>query len=492
MSDLEARPVGNFFGPFFKIKFYNPNPQPIPKPKNLPEDATGDFAGFFPQATISDLAEEISADNLSKQQEIDSRHIENYAANLVIHSFPGMETMTLTLTPPRQDGLDLLKSGIFQYGGLIGVKFGYEAGNLITKERVFIITQPGVDYGRDITFTIVGIDAFSHVSKLRVSNEMYKREEFRSDRLLLARLANAMSFNLDYFQNFNENKNHPINAIKDDIPIPQAPSDWELFKTVCRSNGIVWHTLPGPNLILYDRQLVTASPISYTFRWYDVPVTDRDIPVSNFKPNPIAAIFAPSSYKSQLNISYDRDTGQTRYEVFSSDKDTNMSHSGDKTDKTVAGTDDFYDQTILTEEGPITLPSYKSALLKEQLQVGSVISSPQNENNALEKARNESRDAARIANFTATITAPGHPDVMPPMNIEVKGSGIFDGPYYVLSAKHSIGTNGYDMTLELLKTVSDTGNSTRVKKPPGQEDPQPTPRGPDDTSSGFFSDAEVP
>lgn len=242
--------------------------------------------------------------------------------------------------------------------------------------------------------------------------------------------------------------------------------------------------------MIYDRRDMPTAPIDYNFFWYDQATSDRDIPMMTFTTNPLPTIFAPPSFVSSLHISTNTDTNQTKYETYDQSKDNTTPEMGDPmTDKTVAGMADKYGQTIIMEAGSVVkTPPYtaQNAAFK-QLQVGKISSHPANANSGLDYHRNESRDSALMANTTATLTAPGHPDVIPPMNIFVRGVGEktwgFGGPYNILSAVHTIGTNGYEMSLELLKTVSNSGNTAlNTKLPPGHGTKPPTPNGNKDST----------
>ena len=480
----KARPVGNFYGPFFSVKFYPPVVEPKTLSINIP----------FGEPII------ISFEDVSKQQTINAAKnlAPKYAANLSVQFHPGVALMTLTLTPTYDDAIQLLKSGLFQYGGVVGVKWGYASENLVTDEYPFIINQPKVQFGRETIITISGVDAFSYITKLQRQTEMYPRATYASDYDVLGQIALNLNYQLVVDASSAaalKKPDHPANITKSS-PVPEASSDWDLFKILCRADGLVWHYSTSDKsciLTIYDRRFITKSNVDYNFYWYGSPGSDRDIPMMNFTTNPLPTIFAPKSLRNSFTTTHDPDTGQIKYETLDTSSDSNTSHMGDsKVDRTVAGTDNLHGQVITMSNGKtIIIPSYNVKLSDGTIAQARVGQHAPCANNSASRdiINNNTRDAALIANTTATLTAPGHPDVIPPMVVNIRGVGgeeLFDGDYYIISTKHNVGTGvGYEMSLELLRTTTArTGNAVpNAKEAPGtqEEPPPPNPRTSDDT-----------
>jgi hypothetical protein len=247
-------------------------------------------------------------------------------------------------------------------------------------------------------------------------------------------------------------------------------TDWDLFINVCKGNNLTFTIGPENKIFLVDRRMFASKP-DYTFFWYDQPKNDHDIPMTNFVTNPLPTVFLPSEYVSKFISHFDPDTGKIVYELYDPSKDSeNATQGPSKASRTVAGPGDKAGETL--KIGNTTIkpnPTYDQDSLPAA--VGKLASVPHFGNNAVEKHRGDSRDAALMANTTATLIAPGHPDVLPPLNVYVRGVGDdFEGTYYLISARHVIGTNGYEMTLDLLRTTTDyAANASRNTKQTGGE-----------------------
>jgi hypothetical protein len=408
--------------------------------------------------------------------------------------------MTLTLTPPYQDAIALLKSGCFQFGGVVGVKWGYASENLITDEYPFIINQPKVQFGRDTTITITGIDAFNHIAKLQKSISQYSRTDYPTDHELLGKIAQNIGYQLAIdpsSQAWLDSQDSLWFLNRTDTPVPTAKTDRELFRKICKNNNLVY-TLGsdkgGNKLIIYDMQYVTKNSVTYNFYWYGNSVSDMDIPIINFTTNPLMTIFAPSSLRSQHTTSKDADSGQIKTQILDTATDTHSSHQGDKNiDFTITGTANLKDQRVQLESGTLVIPAHNIQLSKdgntiEAIRVGEHTPVPDRSLTRYNK-NNQARDVSRHVNTRATLIAPGHPDLIPPLNIYVRGVGgedLFDGAYYILSSKHTIGTSGYEMSHELIRTTTaKTGNvAANTQEAPGESTAQPaqTPKSADDTT----------
>lgn len=469
-----ARPAGNFFGPFVSVRF------------------------FESDANVSDPIDEdgvvvITPSNLQRQAEIDSRNIQNYLANAVIEFSPGSATLELTLTPPYADALDLLETGILVYQTLVCVRWGYTAGNLF-QERLFIINQPKVVFGRDISITLSAVDAFSHSMRQRDSKSKWKRQVYRSDYELLVALANVTGHTINFFGKgavIPGNRKHSLNVIKVN-PIEDCSSDWELFLKICQGNDVV-PTVGEKNVItLYDRNTIASEDPTYNFFWYDQPVLANDIPMTSFTVNPTEVIYGPKDAVRKLISHVDADTGKVIFNVYEPATDPSAASAGDpKIDKNIFGTQSMNNQEIITCGNLPIKP--KPTMDKARLDAnGNPIpeafskneSHPQYANNANTKLEMHSQDASLQGNTSAVIVAPGHPDVIPPMGVTVRGVGkLFSGDYYMTSARHTIGTGGYEMQLNIVRTTTHDADNTQTNtKTPDGAPPAMTGAGPDVTS----------
>jgi hypothetical protein len=472
-----ARPAGDFFGPYFKVKFFDPNPQ-------AQVDANGQVV------KQDDGSITLSPESQQKQETFD--RLQSFVSNITITCPPGTAMLSLTMTPPYQDALDLLETHAFTYGQYVGVRWGYASDDLVSQEHIFLISQPKVTFGKDTIITISGVDSFSGSMRQRTTKSKWSRKVYNRDILLLTELAKRCNYKIDAQSKtavIINSTDHPLNKIKTDesSPIEDAESDSALFSIICRGNN-VGYVIKGDTISLYDRKASVREATSYNFFWYGQSESPNDIPMISFTTNPTDIIFAPAKEaESKLITHVDPDTGEVTYEVYEPSKDANNAAEGDpKKDGSVVGTSDKQNQAIKTETAEIKKPSFKDNK-GNIISFGAHASVPHNANNGVEKQKEESKDVAQMVNTTATLVAPGHPDVMPPMNVNVRGVGIFSGSYYLLEAKHTIGTGGYEMQLELIRTTTPGGkvNQTNTQETPGSGSKNNTPditTNPDDTS----------
>jgi len=439
------RAAGNFFGPFFSIRFFEPDSN-----VSDPEDEDG--------------VTQVSASNPQKQSEIDSRNLQNYVSNVAIEFSPGSATLELSLTPPLSDALDLLEAGVLVFGTLVSVKWGYTEGNLF-QERLFTINQPKVSFGRDVTINLSAVDTFSHAMRQRDTKSRWKRKIYPTDYALLTALANVTGHTLNFFAKgavSTADPKHPLNTIKV-TPIEDAISDWELFLKICKGNDVVPHYGERNTIILYDRNSIASEKPDYNFFWYDQVSLPNDIPMISFTTNPEDTIYGPKDAVRKLISHVDTDTGRVIFNVYEPAKDGSAISSGDPlTDKSALGTQSMQGQEVTTSNNlPIKpkpsmdKPGVGSNGKPTPESFSKIESHPQNANNANTKLEAHAQDASLQGNTSAIIIAPGHPDALPPMSLTVRGVGkLFNGNYYVVSAKHTIGTSGYEMMLRVMRTTT--------------------------------------
>lgn len=484
---LPPRPVGDFYGPFFRVEFFASK-----------QTATGvpDSPAFPPLTGIPAIDQinqlKASTDNAFKlasdvklQFQLDSTQLQNYAAHLSITSNGGGPlSFTLTLTPPYDVAIAILDNRLVRFESLVKVQWGYTGTSsgreLLSDEYVFKLMQPKCTFGRDIILTLQGWDVASSVLKTRERKEILTREKFPTDFDLIKELLRPMNIQID--DSLIPDKSRGLYAVKSS-PIEQQDNDWILFRDMCRNNNLSFHITRDNHMLVYDMNLIVGLNTDYRFLWYRQMETDRDIPMMNFTANVLDTIFTSGAARSVAAINTDLDSGSIKLNKLEAPKLSDNKTEGDKTDRSAAGTGNYTGTNQpVGSVNVISKPPYTPFIS------GKVLSQPSSLNNRDEHAKQLVREAALMANTNATLVAPGMPDVFPPMNIRVEGVGeSFSGDYSVLSAKHEIGTGGYEMTLEVYRTLSSpltTDGNLPISTPtePGASTGgTPTPASPDST-----------
>lgn len=458
-----VRPTNDFFGPSYRIKFYAPN-----QAEKIPEDA--DAAVERPQLT-------------EDQQVLDGLAIQNYVTSLTIESFTGMMKCEVVIAPPFEDAINILEKRAIQFNGTMGIKWGYADQDLISGEHLFTIIHPRVSFSKDVTITITGIDTVSNGTKRETTKKVYTREKYKKDIFILNEIATRYDFTIDRTyapKSSSLTKPEKIDAIKT-TAVPQAGNDWQLFKAICQENELHFNIGSGNTIFLARQTSITSLPTDYRFLWYGAPQDNYDIPMMSFTTNVIPSIFTPDSAIAQglLTTKVDTDSNTVKARNLDGSRSPEFTAEGDKkVDNTAAGTTQQQGQPSKTEDAIIkSIPSFDVNIY------GMHISIP---NLAADKSIMLARESHNTVNTTATIIAPGHPDVVPPLNIEVANVGPFSGKYMLIKSKHVLNQSGYEMTLEAVRTTSPSkvvfGNPANVgpsstsdgKAPSGGKDPNIT------------------
>jgi len=461
--------VGDFFGPFFRIKVLS---KTAPRP--------GDQEDSGAPLGISSVVKAIkmAGDALKEARDqilIDSRNLQNYAANLSIQMFPGVKLMTLTMTPPREDAQQLIKDEIFKFGQLVEVQWGYSTEQEIkaSENHLFVITQPNVKYSNDITFTLTGLDVFSNDSKNRRSVivlDKDKSKKFTPLEILNSLAKDHLKLKIELRSETLSNPFHPIN-LPLNTPIPSAMCDWDIFKMLCEQINILFYIGEENKIVLFDKDGISNIPPTYKFTWFRQPQDSYTIPIMTFNTNVIPKLFSSPEKIAIKELKVDNDSDKININSLNTTDGQKQSSQGSKDSKTIGGTGFNKGESIQisNQESIVPFPAISEAL--DTVAFYAVAA------REYSRAKSLWANSQYQWNTTATLTSVGFPDVVPPMNVSIMGvDQKFEGPYYLLEARHTIGTGGYEMSLNLIKTTTSVSDG---------ELPNPTPRpnNPADSSS---------
>jgi hypothetical protein len=467
------RDVGDFFSPFFRVAFRSLGKElgVVQEFAGQEEFQTTSLAGT---ATTSDTSNPTQLKFLSTQ-------LPNYAASLSIEALIGAPLkFTLTLTPPYDDAVQIVDNKLVGYGTLVKVQWGYTSNssnnNLLSDIYVFRNEHPAVEYGQDITITLSGLDLVAGAGMRNTSKVVYNRLLFPTDYHILLALFAKTKLQLDI-------TNVPPTStlfLPQLFPptLEQHSTDWQFIRQILSDNNLAGHA-QGAVFKVYSPSQLGSEQIAYRFLFRLQPEDKRDIPMMSFNGNPRPWIFNPPEARGLRAISSDPDSGATTAEDMTAaglaDQqnvgDSNSNSDGDPTDQATSLASDEADDGETDDDDEIGAPlTTRPAPGPDD--VGTVHSRPSQMSNGDERARQIVRGAAVFGNVGATLTAPGMPDVLPPMLVGVEGVGrLFKGPYFVKSVKHEISTSGYEMEVELQRHMELGAPGT---KPTGETvDPRP-------------------
>lgn len=442
----KIRPVGDFFGPFFTLEFKSPLQLPT-----LSDTSAQGLVAFAAEA------QKAVADNHFVSAKLDSIQLRNFAARLSVETTNGSPlTFTITMTPPYDTALEILDNKLLRYGTVVQVQWGYLSNgsgtDIMTSTYVFVINQaPKVVFGKEITITITGYDPVSSSLMGRERKVLYDRKQYSTDESLII----ATLKDLNYVPNFENVSPQTLAALRTPKDPEREPANiqrdlWTFLREICDSNNITFFILEENNVLFHDLSKLAVTPEAYRLLWYTQPQNNRDIPMISFSAESLPSFFAAPS-RTLLNLSYDMDQGAIiRSEIDPAEirdlirtEPTNQIPSADNS--TSGKVVKLNDQTSIT-------PSPRFVNGQD---FGDSVTQPNMLDNRDGRAKRLMLEAVFAANNKATVVAPGHPDVIPPMNVFVEGVGkAFSGTYQVVKAKHEIGTSGYDMTLELRRLAS--------------------------------------
>lgn len=475
------RDVGDFFSPFFRVAFRSLGKE-LGVIQEFANEETFKTTSLAATATTEDTSNPSQLEFLSTQ-------LPNYAASLSIEAMIGAALrFTLTLTPPYEDALKIIDNKLVGYATLVKVQWGYISNssdnNILSDIFVFQNQHPAIEFGQDITITLSGYDLVSGAGMRNTSKVIYDRIAFPTDYSLLLALLSKTKLRLDISK-------VPVTStlfVPKLFPptVDQHLTDWQFIRRLLSDNNLSGHA-EGAVFKVYSPNALSAEENAYRFLWRLQPEGKRDIPMMSFTGNPNGFLFMPPEAKGLRALASDPDSGITVGEDVSAAGLADQQNVGETTgnsedDPTSSATSlasDDADDGETDDDEEIGAPVTTRPSPRPDIDTGTVYSRPGQMSNGDERAKGIVRGAAVFANVGASCTAPGMPDVMPPLLVRVDGVGsLFGGPYFIKSAKHEISTSGYEMKVELLRHTIQGAPGTKplgkpVDPPDGDPDVEP-------------------
>jgi len=518
--------VGDLFAPFFRVQFKNVSKEQVANQRNQDQfdiDQINDALALVPGAdplagatnvsALGSIISNLGSSDFSEQESLvpgddsfalDSRLLQNIAANLKIESKAGSPLkFTLVLTPPYDDGIRLLNNKLLNFGTLVKVQWGYAGwggATILSDVYVFRNNYPQAQFGEDISITVSGHDLTYSVGSRNTGRRNWLFKEYKNDCEIVAEIVGRTQTLLDISavpedSTFLTGANRPVEEGPPAPPggVMQQVTDWALIRRLCRDHSLTFTSSSNTFRIFSLHDSSKDNTYSYRFLYRQAPEGPNDIPVMNINGNLQPWVFLPVSGRGLVSYKYDPDAD-------GDDKSSMVEDTGADSDKPLLGPgsgepgkttgNSPEDAGILFDKGSGVSepdeeigPTTPSPANEKDKDLPNVLSTPAKGHNANQKAAAVVKEAQTFSHPKVGVTAPGVVDMWPGVVVQLEGTSVlFDGPYYVLNATHTIGNSGYDMQLELMRL---TVKGHDVKKPKDVRSPTTGAGGGDATASAI-------
>lgn len=512
--DIDQYPaVGDFFGPFFTIKFFNLTVEPTKvelTTEEFNEIRAGGLAqggarfraltsalvatlGGGPNATGLTLASAVEDIGNIRRDLLIDQHIPNIAASLTAESKAGSPyRFVATLTPNYEDGRAILNSRLFTYATVAEVSWGYTSltGNpVVSAKHLYRNIYPKVTFGENITIVIEGYDIASDYAKHNTTRTTWPRSSYPSDWHIIEHLVTR---NKPYQMSPGTYEEVAIAFPNSDLAktqtedISQRVTDQSFIQFLLRKSGGLTSAIIGTTFKIFD--LVKPSPdnpgVVYTFKWRQALTGPRDIPVYSSTCNYLSSFFQPAASRGLLSLSYDDEGGSARATEVTPRDAENREPTPEPVGS--AGRDVFQLLERGGTGGIVGADSSGNPVTAQPAgdtrdQTGAVIPHPAStEENAVDqRALTLAKEAGIMSAPRIKLKSPGVPHMFPGRIVALKGfTKIFDNYYIVHTVKHSISSSGYDMDVEVIRYSAATASTSA---PPSNKQITPDATGGGDT-----------
>ena len=476
------RDIGDLFAPFFRVAFSNikktdatsniKKTDATAKNGEQTHAAQGVVNRLVASATFETTGKSLGVpEENSETLEIDSRLLPKTAAALKIESKSNAALkFTLTLTPPYEDGIRILNSRLITFGTLVKVQWGYtgwgSGADILSDIFVFRNNEPRAEFGDDISITVSGHDLTASIGSRSSSTRKWLFSDYPNDCAIVRKLVARSKVELDVSDvpatsNFLTGKNRKKSETGGGVPaaaIEQTIDDWAFIRRLCHDHGLSFTSQGTVFRIFSLFDASTATKYSYRLLWRRRPKDGRDIPLMNVRGNILPWTFLPAEGRGLAQFTFNSDnpsksTIKTESPVTKKTPSLGAGGAagdanGIPSDLRSMGGDGDGEEYVDKEAGTyITRPKPDKDENRPPL-----MSTPETAHNAEEKLENEVNKVQAFSHPMVGVTAPGVVDLWPGVTVMLEGtSEIFDGPYFVRDATHTINTSGYEMELVLLR-----------------------------------------
>lgn len=450
--------------------------------------------------------------------------------------------VSLTLTPPLEEGLELIHSPLLNWGGsMLEVKIGYSTGgpvgvglsgnDLTLQSFGGLVMKPDVRIGQDITITINALGVaygmnLSHMTTARTfpagwspwqavretlktfNYDIDDSNVFDSDIPSDARdpnNANALPFFKPVPLGTKVLTNgYSVSLEEEYASIDKGPrNDWWFIRETIKNYGL--------DMIIIDQQVKIRDPQAwkmekpkFTFVMQGnldtgINSNDRIYPILEFNtPSYFVWLANGSGGLLQSDVSFDKKQELTA--IYTSAKPKSSSDQSENQTTTIqnpsafissgiAAAEKFLSQaTVKKDPVDVTRSGTGAADATGSTNDAASVFPGSPEDSAADQAIGEYRNYSHSRGIQAEITSLGIPELMPATVIYVDGmappdtpvdKAWFDGPYGIMLVEHNIGTSGMVTKFRALKNFIPTDMQGATDEVSGQV----SQAGPDSTQS---------
>ncbi len=467
------RDVGDLFSPFFRVSFKNISKAEADANTNETDGADQLIADRFASSDEfrTDGTALLPPEENAETFNLDSRLLPKTAASLKIESKSSAALrFTLTLTPPYEDGIRILNSRLINFGTLVKVQWGYAGwgagANILSDIFVFRNNFPQAEFGEDIKIVISGDDLTASVGTRNAATRKWLFSEYPNDCAIVRQIVARTKVKLDTSavpaeSSFLTGANRPkpeTGGATPDAAIEQTVNDWSFIRRLCHDHSLSF-TSQGVDFKIFSLfDASTAQNYSYRLLYRRKPETKRDIPVSNIRANLMPWTFLPAEGRGLVQFTFNDNNpsaSQIKKESPASGTKPGLAPGGatgdaaGKPNNVVSlGGDGDGEQVNDEQVGSFTVRPRPNKFEDKP----PLLSVPSGAHNAEEKLENEINKIRAFSHPMVGVAAPGVVDLWPGITVMLEGtSDLFDGPYFVRDATHTISSSGYDMDLTLLR-----------------------------------------
>lgn len=418
----------DFYSPFMSAVIVTPTGERFPLAMNTKDGALTD-AGRLSQSKLG-------FPSLS--------YLEQLTIEMTLGYIP---KITATFTPPMAEGMKFIDSELSEWGlSHIEVQFGYASGTpsgpVLSPPFTGLLLKPDVQIGADINITLNAQGVAGYSMSRTERNKGWNnatREQIIKDLVAGPDPTNARQIRVDVSQVERGSDKQAYEWLcQQRISLSAGGrTDWMLVWQLVREAGC-WMTSVGDNLRIFPRaDAISARPVC-ALRFFDFK-DGRVGPGAGVFPiisatSPTSAVFLPGALRGLVARSIDS-KAQSVSEVRVDDKTDPIARTGtgagmllpSKTNPGVA---------VETGDGTSYIPVQPGA------------------QDALQLAKAEYESFAMNMGIHLQVETLGIPDLLPGQTVEVAGLGKrFSMNYGIMKITHTLGSNGYTSSLELVSNV---------------------------------------
>jgi len=441
--------LGDFYSPFFRVRFFSsiPTVREFEKSEGeiRRENANSPIAFTLKDQPIFTGEQFHNSQGVATldQAELDSREIENYAADLEV-VMPGGEAaqMTLTLTPPYDEAVAILRDRVIAFRALALVEFGYaspDKNDILSGPFLFRLSNPQCEFGDQISITLHGYDILTANLARRETKRTWKRGgkqtgqdgasggSYPTDLRIVEDLVNSLDMTLDVS---SLSIGSPLRATKENA-LEQRENDWIFLKNLIHDN-LATFIVCGKILVVFDRGDNVRRP-SYRFLYRAQLQNNFDAPIENAAFTTKKDLFAGRKSRDITKITPNRDQGGAMEETI-----TTRGASVNLGENVYHG-DRGNERVTKTSQG-----SVKTNKALGNGQTGSIVSGSEKDDHLKGRVQSIAEKAGLNSGITGTITTPGIPALRPDQRVVIDGvPDYYKGEYRINKVTHRVGTSGY-------------------------------------------------